>query len=61
MASTLEGLQRQIDALASFCDLRQLTVNLGKTLVTGFGEFEPSSSKFVELQAISNKFVEIRL
>jgi hypothetical protein len=36
LASTLEGLQRQIDALASFCDLRQLTVNLGKTKVMIF-------------------------
>jgi hypothetical protein len=36
LASTPEGLQRQIDALASFCDLRQLTVNLGKTKVMIF-------------------------
>jgi hypothetical protein len=36
LASTPEGLQRQIDALAIFCDLQQLTVNLGKTKVLIF-------------------------
>ncbi|KAH9293842.1 hypothetical protein KI387_040956, partial [Taxus chinensis] len=33
LASSAEGLQRQLDALALFCDHRQLTVNLGKTKV----------------------------
>jgi hypothetical protein len=36
LVSSLEGLQRQLDALALFCDLRQLTVNLGKTKVMIF-------------------------
>lgn len=36
LASTPKGLQRQIDALANFCDLRRLTVNLSKTKVMIF-------------------------
>ena len=32
-ALNLEGLQRQLDALALFSDLRYLMVNLGKTKV----------------------------
>jgi hypothetical protein len=36
LASSPEGLQRQLDALALFCDLRQLMVNLGKTKVMIF-------------------------
>ena len=31
MSTTAAGLQKQLDALASFCDQRQLTVNLSKT------------------------------
>jgi hypothetical protein len=46
LASTLEGLQRQINALASFCDLRQLTINLGKTKVL---IFNASKSSFIDL------------
>jgi hypothetical protein len=46
MASTPEGLQRRIDALASFCDLRQLMVNLGKTKVL---IFNASKSSLTEL------------
>jgi hypothetical protein len=42
LASTPEGLQRQIDALASFCDLRQLMVNLGKTKVLIFNASKSS-------------------
>jgi hypothetical protein len=42
MASTPEGLQRQIDALANFCDLRQPTVNLGKTKVLIFNASKSS-------------------
>jgi hypothetical protein len=33
LASSPEGFQRQLDALALFCDFQQLTVNLGKTKV----------------------------
>lgn len=36
LASSPEGLQRQIDTLANFCDLRQLMVNLSKTKVMVF-------------------------
>jgi len=42
LAFTPEGLQRQIYALASFCDLRQLTVNLGKTKVLIFNASKSS-------------------
>ena len=33
LASSLEGLQRILDRLASFCDMTQLVVNLEKTRV----------------------------
>ena len=33
MSEHASGLQRQLDALASFCEQRQLTVNLSKTKV----------------------------
>jgi hypothetical protein len=46
LASTPEGLQRQIDALANFCDLRQLMVNLGKTKVL---IFNTSKSSLIDL------------
>lgn len=36
LSSSPEGLQRQLDALALFCDLRKLTVNLSKTKVIVF-------------------------
>ena len=36
LSSTSEGLQRQLDALSIFCDLRQLMINLGKTKVMIF-------------------------
>jgi hypothetical protein len=36
LASTLEDLQRHIDDLTIFCDLPQLTINLGKTKVMIF-------------------------
>ena len=31
MSESAAGLQKQLDALASFCEERQLTVNLSKT------------------------------
>jgi hypothetical protein len=40
LASSLEGLQRQLNALAIFCNLRQLTINLGKTKVMIFNELK---------------------
>jgi hypothetical protein len=42
LASTPKGLQRQINALANFCDLRQLMVNLGKTKVLIFNASKSS-------------------
>jgi hypothetical protein len=42
LASSLRGLQRQLDALALFCDLRQLTINLGKTKVMIFNGLKKS-------------------
>ena len=33
MSESASGLQKQLDALASFCEQRQLTVNLSKTKV----------------------------
>jgi hypothetical protein len=42
LASIPKDLQTQIDALASFCDLRQLTINLGKTKVFIFNASKSS-------------------
>jgi hypothetical protein len=42
LASSPAGLQRQLDALALFCDLWQLTINLGKTKVMIFNESKKS-------------------
>lgn len=36
MSTSAEGLQRQLDALSSFCEKRQLTVNLTKDKVVVF-------------------------
>ena len=36
MSTTAAGLQKQLDALASFCDQRHLTVNLSKTKIMIF-------------------------
>ena len=36
MSESAEGLQKQMDALASFCEQRQLTVNLSKTKMVVF-------------------------
>jgi hypothetical protein len=44
LATSPEGLLRQLDALTLLCDLRQLTANLGKTKVTIFN----GSKKFVD-------------
>ena len=44
LASSLEGLQRQLDALALFCNLRKLTVNLGKTKVMIFNGVKKTSN-----------------
>jgi hypothetical protein len=43
-ASFPEGLQRQLDALALFCDLQQLMVNLGKTKVMIFNGLKKTSN-----------------
>jgi hypothetical protein len=44
LASSPEGLQRQLDALALFCNLQQLTFNLGKTKVMIFNRLKKSTS-----------------
>ena len=44
LASSPEGLQRQLDALALFCDIRKLTVNLGKTKVMIFNGMKKTSN-----------------
>jgi hypothetical protein len=49
------GLQRQLDALALFCDLRQLTVNLGKTKVLIF----IGSKKSVDLHFFKGEEIKI--
>lgn len=45
LLSTPEGLQRQLNALTIFCDLHQLTVNLGKTKVGIFNKSKYILSK----------------
>ena len=47
MSTSPEGLQRQLDALASFCEQRQLTVNLSKTKVVIFEARKSDCKKFV--------------
>ena len=39
----MEGLQKKLDALAHFCDLRKLTVNLSKTKATIFNGVKKTS------------------
>ena len=46
LASSLEGLQRILDRLASFCDMRQLVVNLEKTHVMVFNSLKTSRLHF---------------
>ena len=43
LSSSPKGLQRQLDALALFCDLRKLTVNLSKTKVMIFNGVKKTS------------------
>ena len=47
MSTSPEGLQRQLDALASFCEQRQLTVNLSKTKVVIFEARKSDCKDFV--------------
>ena len=54
MSTTAAGLQKQLDALTSFCDQRQLTVNLNKTEV---GVFEPRRSDVADF-ALNGAVVE---
>jgi hypothetical protein len=44
LASSPEGTQRQLDALALFCDLQQLMVDLGKTKVMIFNKLKKTSN-----------------
>ena len=43
LSSSPEGLQRQLDALALFCELRKLTMNLSKTKVMIFNGVKKTS------------------
>ncbi|KAH9310554.1 hypothetical protein KI387_025589, partial [Taxus chinensis] len=47
LASSPKELQRQLDALALFCDLRHLTINLGKTKVMVFNGLKASHLHFL--------------
>ncbi|KAL3134763.1 hypothetical protein ABBQ32_14214 [Trebouxia sp. C0010 RCD-2024] len=47
MSESAAGLQRQLNALASFCEERQLTVNLSKTKVVVFEPRHSEMSDFV--------------
>ena len=44
LSSSLEGLQRQLDALALFCELQKLTLNLSKTKVMIFNGVKKTSN-----------------
>ena len=43
LSSSPEGLQRQLDALALFCELQKLTMNLSKTKVMVFNGVKKTS------------------
>ena len=47
MSESAAGLQKQLDALASFCEERQLTVNLSKTKVVVFEHRQSDVPDFV--------------
>ena len=47
MSESASGLQKQLDALASFCEQRQLTVNLSKTKVVVFEACQSDVCGFV--------------
>ncbi len=46
MSTSPEGLQRQLDALASFCEQCQLTVNLSETQLVNFEARKSDCKKF---------------
>ena len=47
MSTTAAGLQKQLDAVASFCKSRELTVNLSKTKVVIFEARQSASVDFI--------------
>ena len=47
MSESASGLQKQLDALAGFCEQRQLTVNLSKTKVVVFETRQSDVCDFV--------------
>ena len=47
MSESASGLQEQLDALASFCEQRQLTVNLSKTKAVLFETRQSDVCDFV--------------
>ena len=47
MSTTEAGLQKQLDALSSFCAERQLTVNLSKTKIVVFETRRSDCTDFI--------------
>ena len=54
MSTSAEGLQRQLDALLSFCEKRQLTANLAKTKEVVFETRRSTCAEF----AVNGKAVD---
>jgi len=52
MSESAAGLQKQLDALASFCEERLLTVNLSKTKVVVFEHRQTDAPSFVLNDAV---------
>ncbi len=55
MSQSASGLQKQLDALASFCEQRQLTVNLSKAKVVVFEARQSDVCDFVLSGAVEER------
>ena len=55
MSESASGLQKQLDALASFCEQHQLTVNLSKTKVVVFETCQSDVCDFVLSGAVVDR------
>ena len=60
MSTSKEGLQRQLDALATFCEQRQLTVNLDKTKIVIFETQKPVCEPFIFQDKVVTREEEYR-
>ncbi len=60
MSTSPEGLQRQLDALASFCEQRQLTVSLSKKTVVIFEARKSDCKEFVFSGTTAERYDEYR-